>query len=492
VKPLVARSPARLGPARAWELAWSGMRFRLFRSSVTVAILALAVAFLAHTAAHGLLGSAVRVEASRELEQSRALGRYLTRLSTPDSPATVRSALAAGEPARLAEYRAWGALTEADLAAARDAAARLAALTAALDRLPPAARAVVLADESADDVAAALADPAARSALAARLDRAGARVAEAAPASLAALGQSLPVLERVVALVIAGHERATRALAAACAPETLRAVAARAPAGFAARARAAGFTLPEEEAAALGAYAARREDLGRVGRLLLEPEVRSVVARELDVPVGDVGLEVVVARVRSGRRLAWLAGALAPADAAGGLTAARLGELFAAHRREQRLVRTLAGAGVTAGAAGADAGVLPVRTLVLVGLSFLVCVVGVMNAMLMSVTERFSEIATMKCLGGRDGFIMGLFVFEAVIQGLLGGAVGGLAGLLLALLRGLLEHGALLGAAAGAAGSLLLAVGAAAALGVVLAALGAIGPAWLAARLAPMEAMRVD
>ncbi|HOU91359.1 MAG TPA: ABC transporter permease, partial [Polyangiaceae bacterium] len=146
----------------------------------------------------------------------------------------------------------------------------------------------------------------------------------------------------------------------------------------------------------------------------------------------------------------------------------------------------------TTGAARADAGALPVRTLVLVGLSFLVCVVGVMNAMLMSVTERFSEIATMKCLGGLDGFIMGLFVFEAVIQGLVGGVVGGLAGLLLALLRGLLEHGALLGAAAGSAGSLLLAVGGAAAGGVVLAVLAAIWPAWLAARLAPMEAMRVD
>jgi len=351
---------------------------------------------------------------------------------------------------------------------------------------------VVLADESADEVAAALADPAAGSALAARLDRAGARVAEAEPAALAALGRSLPVLERAVARVIAGHERATRALAAAYAPEALRAVAARAPAGFAARARAEGFAFPDEAAAALGAFAGRREDLGRVARLLLEPEVRSVVARELDVPVGDVGLEVVVARVRSGRRLAWLASVLAPADAGGGLTAARLGELFSTHRREQRLARTLAGAGATTGAARADAGALPVRTLVLVGLSFLVCVVGVMNAMLMSVTERFSEIATMKCLGGLDGFIMGLFVFEAVIQGLVGGVVGGLAGLLLALLRGLLEHGALLGAAAGSAGSLLLAVGGAAAGGVVLAVLAAIWPAWLAARLAPMEAMRVD
>ncbi len=491
MKPLVARSPARLGPARALELAWSGMRYRLFRSSVTVAILALAVAFLAQTISHGLLGATVRGAVTQELERSRALGQYLTRLSTPDSPATVRRALAAGDRSRLAEYRAWGALTDAELAAARDAAARLAALIVALERLPPAARAVVLADQSADEVVVGLAEPDAGPMLSARLERAGVRLPEAEPAALAALAASLPVLERTVARVSAGHARATEALAAAYAPDALRAVAARAPAGFAARVQQAGFAFPEEELGALAAFAGRREDLQRVGRRLLEPEVRSAVARELGVPVGEVGIEAVVERVRGARRLAWLAGVLASGEARAGLTGERLGEILAAHRREQRLANTVDGGGATEGPRP-EGGALPVRTLVLVGLSFLVCVVGVMNAMLMSVTERFTEIATMKCLGGLDGFIMGLFVFEAVIQGLVGGAIGGVLGLLLAILRGLVEHGALLGAAAGAAGPVLLGVAGAMAAGVVLAALAAVGPAWLAARLAPMEAMRVD
>ncbi|MFQ6133274.1 MAG: ABC transporter permease, partial [Armatimonadota bacterium] len=34
----------------------------------------------------------------------------------------------------------------------------------------------------------------------------------------------------------------------------------------------------------------------------------------------------------------------------------------------------------------------------LIGMSLLVCVVGIINSMLMSVTERFREIGTMKCL----------------------------------------------------------------------------------------------
>jgi electron transport complex protein RnfD len=53
--------------------------------------------------------------------------------------------------------------------------------------------------------------------------------------------------------------------------------------------------------------------------------------------------------------------------------------------------------------------------------------------MLMAITERFREIATMKCLGATDGFIMSQFMMEAGLQGLAGGAIGVLIGLVLAM-----------------------------------------------------------
>jgi len=52
----------------------------------------------------------------------------------------------------------------------------------------------------------------------------------------------------------------------------------------------------------------------------------------------------------------------------------------------------------------------------LVVLSLLVCLVGIANAMLMSVTERFREIGTMKCMGALDGFIIKLFILESQEQ----------------------------------------------------------------------------
>ena len=68
-------------------------------------------------------------------------------------------------------------------------------------------------------------------------------------------------------------------------------------------------------------------------------------------------------------------------------------------------------------------------------LSLVVCVVGIVNAQLMAVTERFREIGTMKCLGALDRFILRLFFLEAGMQGLVGGAAGALVGALFSLLN---------------------------------------------------------
>ena len=74
-------------------------------------------------------------------------------------------------------------------------------------------------------------------------------------------------------------------------------------------------------------------------------------------------------------------------------------------------------------------------------LSLLVCVVGIVNAQLMAVTERFREIGTMKCLGALDSFILRLFLLEAGMQGLVGSAIGALSGGLFALLSGVVRFG---------------------------------------------------
>ncbi len=124
-------------------------------------------------------------------------------------------------------------------------------------------------------------------------------------------------------------------------------------------------------------------------------------------------------------------------------------------------------------------------------LSLLVCVVGIVNAQLMAVTERFREIGTMKCLGALDRFILRLFLLEAGMQGIAGAGAGAIAGGLFSLLNALMRFGPV-GLTSlswpGVAQSVAISI----AVGCILSLIGVLYPAILAARMQPVEAMRVE
>jgi ABC-type antimicrobial peptide transport system permease subunit len=111
--------------------------------------------------------------------------------------------------------------------------------------------------------------------------------------------------------------------------------------------------------------------------------------------------------------------------------------------------------------------------------------------MLMSVTERFREIGTMKCLGALDSFIIKLFLIESLFQGGVGTLVGLIVGLLLSFAAAAANYG-------GYAWKnlplpeLSIAVATCLCVGIALTIAGALYPAWQAARMQPIEAMRVE
>jgi len=146
-------------------------------------------------------------------------------------------------------------------------------------------------------------------------------------------------------------------------------------------------------------------------------------------------------------------------------------------------------------------GVRAKKNLWLVSLSLLVCIVGITNAMLMSVTERFREIGTMKCLGALDKFVVRLFLIESSIQGLVGSLVGALLGLLLAFARSLFAYhvtapgtgeGHWLALSYFPLATVLMWMAVAVLVGAVLSVIAAIYPAYRAAKMEPVEAMRVE
>jgi putative ABC transport system permease protein len=116
------------------------------------------------------------------------------------------------------------------------------------------------------------------------------------------------------------------------------------------------------------------------------------------------------------------------------------------------------------------------------GISLLVGGIGIMNIMLVSVTERTREIGLRKALGGREADILTQFLIEALVISVTGGLIGLALGVGLSLavtLTGLLTTTI-------SAGSVILAIGFALAVGLFFG----IAPARQAARLNPIDALR--
>ena len=127
----------------------------------------------------------------------------------------------------------------------------------------------------------------------------------------------------------------------------------------------------------------------------------------------------------------------------------------------------------------------------LVVLSLLVCLVGIANAMLMSVTERFREIGTMKCMGALDGFIIKLFILESTFMGTAGTIIGVVIGFLLTALLNMSSFGTVIFDHLPLA-QVLEDGGWAIVIGSVLSLVGGILPAYRAAKMEPVDAMSLE
>jgi putative ABC transport system permease protein len=127
-------------------------------------------------------------------------------------------------------------------------------------------------------------------------------------------------------------------------------------------------------------------------------------------------------------------------------------------------------------------------------ISLLVGGIGVLNIMLVSVTDRTREIGTRKAIGASDTAILTQFALEAIVLAGLGGLLGVLLGVGLILLTKVLLP--LLGTSGFlssfdpvlAAGPVVISFSISLAIGLIAGAY----PAWRAAQLKPIEALRYE
>ena len=118
------------------------------------------------------------------------------------------------------------------------------------------------------------------------------------------------------------------------------------------------------------------------------------------------------------------------------------------------------------------------------GISLLVAGVGVMNIMLVSVTERTREIGIRKALGAKKAVIMQQFVIEAAVTS----SIGGIIGIVLGCIATGIAAAAIGISATPSFGAILLSFGVSIGIGLLFGYM----PANRAARLNPIDALRSE
>ncbi len=128
--------------------------------------------------------------------------------------------------------------------------------------------------------------------------------------------------------------------------------------------------------------------------------------------------------------------------------------------------------------------VIAIGAFVISAIALLAAGVGVMNIMLVSVTERTKEIGVRKSIGAKQSNILMQFLIEAVVLSLIGGLAGVVVGVAGGSAVAVFMKGALVMPWGWVAAGLLVCGG----IGVIFG----FYPAWKAARLDPIEALRYE
>ena len=482
------QNQVRLGFVRTVGMTVNGMRHRLARSVVTILVIVVAIAFLMNTLSESLLKRSVGRQLEQRIERLRLTVNWAAHLSQAETIEQLLRRLggAAPDDATWRQMRTFGQFDDAAMTALHGQATTAATYLNWLDGLNYGQYRRLVHNVQGAGAFERLRDPMRMQRFESELR---AMPSLRLPTSIEQLHEFVngwPALRDRMQQIGDVWEQAAKEIAVALHGRSMLEALGDADGEFGETIRRAGFELDHSTAGEMAGQAQLMLQMQRIERTIDSEPMRQAIAQRLDVLPGEVGTRLLWDVLASQSNAAWYLGRMEDEGLdAGALTAEAVVQL-ARIRDEESAVAAVAWVRDSA-----DQTVLGQRLGWLVIVSFVVCLVGITNAMLMSVTQRFREIATMKCLGALDGFIALAFILEACMLGVVGGLIGAVVGLIIGLGRMFGAFGGLLVDAI-PYDELAAAVGAAVMLGVLLAAMATVLPALKAARLAPMEAMRVE
>jgi hypothetical protein len=495
MKTIDVKDQPKLSLNRTFEICLNGIKYRFFRSTVTMLVIAVAIAFMMNTLCEGISKKAVQTASREAIRQQLAATRWMNRLTSPITPENLLMELAntKDDDPLIGEVQAMGGLDKQQADNYRQFSKDAVIYLNFFDDLNYGYRRVLVSDASGVGIFSRLSpgsenkkrfDEKIKTIKAARLPQ-----DELFELVLKKWNLDQPNYNEITEKIIAGYNNGIENIKIASQGKPIDESLSESSANFGETIRKIGFTsFTSEVGNMVTAQALNQKDTRRIDEAMSLIGVRQRIAARIYKQPGEVKTANVWNGLRGSGDAEFLLNAMQTEKMdVTGLTTQRIVDL-AKYRREIEINGKAAQACMDAG--GGLMG-LGVRMTWLIIVSLLVCAVGISNAMLMSVTERFREIATLKCLGALDGFIMALFVMEAGLLGLIGGAIGAVIGSIIGFGRMAVSFGTVFTGAfpwlawgEGFFFSLIV--------GIVLAALAGVYPSYIAARLAPMEAMRIE
>ena len=139
-------------------------------------------------------------------------------------------------------------------------------------------------------------------------------------------------------------------------------------------------------------------------------------------------------------------------------------------------------------------GILQLVLVAIASIALVVASIGIMNTMLTSVMERTREIGIMKAIGATNLDIMSIFIIEGMLVSSIGGIIGIILGVfgsqgLTLILNSFMSMG---GSSSLTPIITLMSVVLAVSVSIIVGVLSSLYPAWKAARMSPIEAVRYE
>ncbi|HEX2949315.1 MAG TPA: ABC transporter permease [Armatimonadota bacterium] len=491
MKTIDVRKQPRLSIHRTFEICLNGIRYRFFRSLVTVVVITVAIAFLMNILCEALCTRAVAKDVVVKTEKQRVATFWTSRLSIPDAPETVLHEVASspehGPFVREAQQMA--GMPDAEITAYHTDAKKADAYISFFNKLNYGTRRLLVKGATGTGILDYLCDATAFKHFQTQIHQMRTVHFPDSPGNFQQFLQTRwPVVSAQTLRIVAGRKNAVAQIQQKLQGRVLIDIMADNADDFGAIVRSAGFIAYDNATQRIVSEQAKQlQEMHVLEETIQNTKIRSLLAARYDLLPGNINTRLLWKILRNRSTATWFLNKTSEFGVnLSGLNAGRvvnLAEIKATSSSLDNAVQLLGGLDANKETNS--------RVTWLVVISLLVCAVGISNAMLMSVTERFREIATLKCLGALDGFIMMLFVMEASLLGLIGGIAGGLAGSIIGIGRMFLSFGSLL-ADAFPFGIWFLSLLGAILIGVVLAAVAGVYPSYSAARLAPMEAMRIE